>query len=176
MQRRRLKYSVRAAARRPSLPWKRATVGVVLLYLALQMYPLFINSSAGSVVSSWNATMLWGALRAIGQHTSLEGSSVVTDLVNFSVIPECTIFAPLALFTAGVLVFPSTVLEKFQAVVLGILFLSLTNLLRLLTLYGMLGTFPEMFDAVHLFIWQPLMAMTALVLWGIWAARRTRRA
>ena len=124
MRRRRLKHSVRPAAYRPSLPWKRAAVGVVVLFLAMQMYQVFISSVAGSVVGSWNAAMLWGALRAIGQHTSLEGSSVVTDLVNFSVIPECTIFAPLALFTAGVLVFPSTVLEKFQAVVLGILFLS----------------------------------------------------
>ena len=82
----------------------------------------------------------------------------------------------MALFTAGVLVFPSSVPEKLQALALGVLCLSLMNLLRLLTLYGVLETSPGMFDAVHLFFWQPVMAMTALVLWGLWAAKWTRYA
>ena len=158
------------------LPWKRVTLGVVVLYLALQTYPLFIHSVAGRVASSWNAAMLWGVLKAIGQNPSLDGPAVVSEAVRFFVIPECTIFAPMALFTAGVLVFPSSVPEKLRALALGVLCLSLMNLLRLLTLYGVLETSPGMFDAVHLFFWQPVMAMTALVLWGLWAAKWTRHA
>ena len=78
------------------LPWKRVALGVVVLYLALQTYPLFIHSVAGRVASSWNAAMLWGVLKAIGQNPSLDGPAVVSEAVRFFVIPECTIFAPMA--------------------------------------------------------------------------------
>lgn len=157
-----------------SLPWRRALVGVLILYLALQTYSWFVISTPGKVFSSWNAAILWGVLRAIGQTPTLEGSRVASETAQFFVIPECTIYAPMALFAAGVLVFPSGILEKFRALLLGTVVLSVLNLIRLLTLYTMLHVYPDPVEAVHVFIWQPVMATSALVLWGLWAARRRR--
>ena len=116
--------------------------------------------------------MLWGVLRAIGQPVTLDGTIVSANTTYFLLIPECTIFAPFALFTAGVLAFPSAITDKGRALVGGALVLSLVNLCRLITLYFVLTITPHMFESIHLFVWQPIMAITALALWGIWAGRR----
>ena len=155
-----------------SLPWRRSLIGVVALYLALQLYPLFINSDLGRLATQGTAAMLWLVLWITGRGPSLEGSTLVSNTTEFVVIPECTIFAPLALFTAGVLAFPSLLKDKIRGILIASLCLSLLNLVRLVSLYVLAITSPDIFDEVHLLVWQPLMAMAALVLWGIWASRR----
>jgi exosortase/archaeosortase family protein len=157
-----------------TLPWRRIAIGLGILFLSLQVYPLFIHSVVGEIASSWNAALLWLILHGLGQHPTLEGSTIIGELTRFVVIPECTIFAPLSLYTAGLVIFPATIGEKIRAFLLGFLVLSLVNLVRLLTLYFLLGASSQLFEAAHLFVWQPIMALTALVLWGVWAERRTR--
>ena len=156
------------------LPWKRGLIGLGVLYLALQSYPWFINSEIGAVVTSWNAGMLWGVLWVIGQRPDIEGSTLLSSTNEFVVIPECTIFAPLALFVAGLLVFPSGAREKLIGFMAGFIILSVINLVRLLTLYGIAHISPGLFDATHLFFWQPVMAISALVIWGFWAERSSK--
>ena len=151
-------------------------IGIAVLFVALQAYPFFLRSELGSITTSWNATLLWGLLRLAGANAILDGTVILTDTIHFVVIPECTIFAPLALFSAGVLVFPSNISTKLRALMLGILVLSVANLARLVTLYIVLIVSPQLFEPVHLFVWQPIMAITALALWAMWAARQARYA
>jgi len=156
------------------LPWQRIAGGIGILFLSIQTYPFFIHSIIGQVASSGNAMFLWGVLKLLGKDPTIDGTVVGTPVTQFIVIPECTIFAPLALFVAGVAFFPSTVPEKLRAIVGGALILSVVNLVRLVSLYLVLESSPSVFESVHLFVWQPMMALTALVTWGIWAGRRTR--
>lgn len=157
-------------------PLRRILLGIAVLFLALQAYPFYIHSSLGQLMSSWNAGLLWGVLKAVGQEVSLENTAVVTEVTRFVIIPECTIFAPLSLLVAGVLVFPSKASKKVQAILLGTFLLSVLNLFRLISLHTALSVSPGSFEPLHLFIWQPIMAIASLLLWGIWAERQTRYA
>jgi exosortase/archaeosortase family protein len=156
------------------MPWKRALLGVIALYLALQGYSLYIASSLGDTVSIWTAHTLYGGLALLGQHPVLDGADVSAGATLFRVIPECTVFAPLALFVVGVLAFPARPTDKLLAILGGVIVLSLVNVVRLLSLFGLASMAPDSFEAVHWLVWQPLMAITALALWGAWARKVTQ--
>ena len=61
-----------------------------------------------------------------------------------------------------------------MGLITGFIILSVINLVRLLTLYGIAHVSPGLFDATHLFFWQPVMAISALVIWGFWAERNSK--
>ena len=158
------------------MPWKRALVGVVALYLALQLYSVFVISGSGGIASRWTAATLYGALKLFGQSPTIAGFAVRSNETLFWVLPECTVFAPLALFAAGVLAFPARASQKMRALALGTLVLTLLNLVRLLSLFVLTSLSPEKFEVAHLLVWQPIMVVAALGLFGAWAYRVQRRA
>ena len=63
-----------------------------------------------------------------------------------------------------------------RALALGTLVLTLLNLVRLLSLFVLTSLSPEKFEVAHLLVWQPVMVVAALGLFGAWAYRVQRRA
>ena len=102
---------------------------------------------------------------------SVTGRIVETDGFAISIVEECTILAPLAIFTAAVLAFPSTIFRKMLGIALVVVVLSAVNLVRTTSLFYIGSTFPETLEVVHLLVWQSLMVIFAVALWLVWMRR-----
>ena len=69
------------------------------------------------------------------------------------------------------LAFPSTLNDKLWGIVLGAIFLTCLNFLRMVSLILLGITQPELLEVAHMAVWQPLMILAALLAWMVWLGR-----
>ena len=119
----------------------------------------------------YNAQATGFLARLFDPTATVTGRIVETDGFAISIVEECTILAPLAIFTAAVLAFPSTISRKVLGITLGVLVLSAVNLVRTTSLFYIGSAFPETLEVVHLLVWQSLMVIFAVALWLVWMRR-----
>ena len=83
----------------------------------------------------YNAEATGFLARVFEPTASVTGIIVETEGFAISIVEECTILAPLAIFIAAVLAFPSTVSRKVLGIALGVVVLSALNLVRTTSLF-----------------------------------------
>lgn len=87
----------------------------------------------------------------------------------------CDAVEPSVLFLAAVLASPVAFLRKIPAVIVGTILLMFLNFFRLVTLFLTGLYWKEVFDMMHLNVWQAAFIIMALFFWLIWVTRVTRR-
>jgi len=80
----------------------------------------------------------------------------------------CDALEPSALFIAAVLAFPAPVLLKIAGILIGTFCLLFLNLVRIVSLFLIGVYYPDVFDVLHLDIWQILFILLTLVFFLIW--------
>lgn len=153
-----------------------AVLGTAALVGSMGAYAAFVASDPANVLALWSARSLDVSLAILGVSATLEGHLVVSESVRFAVVPECTVFLPLAVFAAAVFAYPSPWRRKGVGLLLGIVALSAINTVRLVSLFYVADSIPAWYNTVHVLIWQPLMILGALGLWALWAAKVARPA
>lgn len=104
-----------------------------------------------------------------------QGSVLQGANFNFGVGPDCTALPPIALLLGAILAFPSSPRAKLTGALLGILFLNVLNLVRVMSLVYIGTHFPGAIDLAHEVIWQAGMILATVVFWIVWL-QRSRRA
>ncbi len=69
---------------------------------------------------------------------------------------------------AAIFAFPSKFTHKIYGFILGFFGIQLLNLVRIISLFYLLQWDKTWFDWFHLYLWQALIIIDALVLWLIW--------
>lgn len=129
-----------------------------------------------------NAAVSGGLLNLFGSDVTVDGKAITgADGRSIQVERGCDAVEPSALFVSAVLASPVPLLSRLGAAVLGTLALMLLNLVRVVSLFLVRMHFSrEVFDTMHLDVWQALFIFLAIVFWWMWASRaarqRTRRA
>jgi exosortase/archaeosortase family protein len=54
---------------------------------------------------------------------------------------------------------------------LGLVVLTVVNLVRIMSLFWIGAAYPRYFDVAHLLVWQTAMILLAIVLWLFWVER-----
>ena len=85
-----------------------------------------------------------------------------------SVVTACTGLFITGVFIVAVLAFPATFLAKLLGVFSGAAAIFLINIVRLGSLFYVGVHFPDLFEQMHLLIWQSLIIVFALFLWLLW--------
>jgi len=99
----------------------------------------------------------------------IEGPKVYIDNAGIEVIPACGAVPSMSIFTAAVLAFPARVWKKALALLLGLPFLYVVNVVRLTCLAYIRVHFPlPVFNFTHIYVWQTLFIVFVVVLWFIW--------
>ena len=118
--------------------------------------------------------MAW-LLKLLGQHGQATGLHVSSSICNFRIIGECTAYYPLSIFVAAVLAFPSPWRRRILGVLLGVPVMLLINQVRLISLCYIYRPYRELFDTIHIVVWQSLIIFFTVVLWILWATTLGRR-
>lgn len=96
---------------------------------------------------------------------------------TFIVVPSCGAGEVLTLYLAAVLAFPATWRARLWGLSLGLPFLYMVNIARLvvLALIGALDASGKWFAFVHEYVWQAAYLAIVAVAWLLWASRAARR-
>jgi len=148
-----------------------------LLAFGAAFYGLFLVFAIGQTPSRYLATNAWlghTILGWLGQQTHVAGCSIVSARFAVTVTPECAAGEYMALFCAGVLVFPALWSRKMIGLVVGVAFVVLLNVGRIVQVF-LVGTFqPDFFTALHEEVWPGLFVLATLGLvfgWARWTMR-----
>lgn len=129
-------------------------------------FPWYMSQNA-----SWSA----GLLRVCGEEASSSGASLRSPRFAVEIRRGCEAIEPTVLFVAAVVGFPVSLLARVLGVLLGLVALSLLNLVRIVSLFYVGIYWPNIFEMMHVEVWQPAFIVLALALWIAWAVWATRR-
>lgn len=143
---------------------------ILLAAVAAGMTFLMNHDSALATFQRGIATITSHVINLFGGRTSVSGN-VIQSPGSFalSVVTACTGLFTTGVFIVAVLAFPAGLLAKLIGVLMGATGVFLINLLRLGSLFFVGVHFPNLFDRMHLLVWQSLVIVLALFLWLLWA-------
>lgn len=119
------------------------------------------------------AVVTSAALDGLGVAHARQGAMLVSRTSNVAVeiAPVCTGYFLFWLYLGAVLAFPSTWRQKLVGALVGAALIFVLNVVRILSLYWVLGAHPELFDELHLVVWQSVTILTIVLAWYVWASR-----
>ncbi len=102
---------------------------------------------------------------------------VMSSVTGFGIAIErgCNGIEAVIILLAAMLAYPARWLEKLIGIVLGCLSIQAVNLVRIISLYYLGNWNRVWFDWFHLYVWQALIVLDALVAFLIWLAWIRRR-
>jgi archaeosortase B (VPXXXP-CTERM-specific) len=154
----------------------RVLIVLLGLALALVAYYRLFGTPLVDAVSVWTASSTASVLGLLGTSVSTEGTIVGSADFAYRIVAECTAIGPILLFVGAVIAYPATVRNKILGVGLGIVSLSLINLIRLVSLFYIGAAFPRYLPMAHLLIWQAAIIISAILIWLFWVDRASRPA
>ena len=94
---------------------------------------------------------------------------------GIEIVAGCNGVEAVLILVSAILAFPSPWKHKLIGIGLGFLAIQTLNLVRIITLYYLHIWSPVWFDWFHLYLWQALIILDALVFWLIWLRYLPRR-
>jgi len=111
------------------------------------------------------------ALNLLGEGASVHGQVLSSPRFSVTIFNGCNGLEAILIFVCGVLAFPATWRSRLLGAAVGFLAIQLINTVRVVSLFYV-GVFkPEWFSTSHVFVWQSIIVVFAVILWLLWARR-----
>jgi len=120
----------------------------------------FIASATGSILSLFYSNI------------QVVGTSISSPDFSMGIITACTGLVAMAIFTAAVLAYPSSIGKKAEGIAIGMVGLFIFNLIRMVGLFVVGSHLPGLFNTAHYVVGQSLMILLAIGLWLFWMEKR----
>lgn len=157
----------------------RAIARFSLLFIACNaaLVTLTSTAAAGAYLHEPMAkcvAFLTGLLLAPFGRTSVWGVDLDFNGFGVQIVEACDGILPATIYLSAVLAFPSRWADKGWGVLIGLPAIFLINLVRVVTLVMIGAAWPDVFEQVHIYVWQALVIALAMVVWVFWAERFVR--
>ena len=150
-------------SKNPVLLYALAFASLMIIFYAI-LYAGFFRSNIHPYLLSFNATLSAFILNLLGQNTQHMGSVISSNLFSIDIKQGCDALEPMALFAAIVLAYPTAFLKKVQAVLVATFMLFSLNIVRIVSLFLTGVYFENLFDLMHIDVWQFLFILAAILL------------
>jgi exosortase H (IPTLxxWG-CTERM-specific) len=94
---------------------------------------------------------------------------------GIEIVAGCNGVEAVLILVSAILAFPAPWKHKLIGIGIGFLAIQVLNLVRIISLYYLHIWSPVWFDWFHLYLWQALISLDALVFWLIWLRYLPRR-
>ena len=114
---------------------------------------------------------VWSLLlttRLFGVASSGAESNVVIAGVPVQIVPDCTPLMPTAALWIAIAAFPAPWRWKIGGLLAGAVLLWLYNMARILALVPVLAYRPQLFDFIHVYLWQTVTLIVVFALFLLW--------
>jgi exosortase/archaeosortase family protein len=118
-------------------------------------------------------------LNVFGENAKVYGSAISSPRFSVNIKKGCDAVQPTVLFICAVLASPVARWSKLPGLALGILFLMIMNLVRVLSLFYIGIYWNSAFEIMHHDVWQAafiILSILAWAAWALWAVRKTTEA
>jgi exosortase H (IPTLxxWG-CTERM-specific) len=150
---------------------KRFAALFVVLLLAL--FALELTPPGQLVVRPWTgfvADSSAAAIRAFDGDAMSQGNVLFSRKNGFAVAIEagCNGVEAFLVLAAAILAFPAPWKHKLAGLAIGALAIQALNVVRVITLYYLGQWNAQAFEWAHLYAWQALIMLDALIVWLLW--------
>lgn len=157
----------------PVLLFGLAFLGLMIVFYAI-IYAGFFRNHIHPYLLGINSGIASFILNLFGQQTQSMGSVISSNAFSIDIKQGCDALEPMALFAAIALAYPAVIIKKIQGVFIAILILFSLNIVRIVSLF-LIGVYIEnIFDLMHIDVWQFLFMMVAILL-CLWFIRWTKQ-
>ena len=121
-----------------------------------------------SLLKNITALILGAIFSVGGANVVVNGAALSINGFPLEIIDECTAVFSSIVYCSCVLAYPTTLKNKGLGIAFGVPLLYAINILRLivLTLVGI--SYPDMFEFVHVYLWQASFIIFVVVIFLLW--------
>jgi len=108
------------------------------------------------------------SLKLLGMTVRVSGRIVSISNFSIEVVGECTGLYEMLIFLAAMIAYPASWKRKLIGAGLGIPFLYLINIIRMIFITVVGNWSPQTFDFLHMYFWQVAMILIIVSAWVLW--------
>jgi exosortase H (IPTLxxWG-CTERM-specific) len=114
-------------------------------------------------------------LNIFGSWTSVSGTHLSSSDYGINVVYGCNGAFATAILLSGIIAYPSRIREKLVGVLIGIPAIFAINQIRVISLFLLGRSHPDVFGEAHVYVWQPIIIIFAILVWDFWARSFVRK-
>ncbi|APV50884.1 exosortase H [Betaproteobacteria bacterium GR16-43] len=150
---------------------RRFAITFVVLLVALFAFELTPPGQA--IVQPWTALVAQasaGAIRAFDGSAVSQGNALYDAKTGFGVtiVAGCNGVEAMLVLLAGILAYPAPWRSKAIGLAIGLVAIQGLNLVRIVSLFYLGQWDAQWFEWAHLYVWQALIMLDALIVWLLW--------
>ena len=168
MKKKKASFGISGFYRKNPVPFFIGLVALqIILFYVIYRVP-WMEQHIFTPLVNFYAAVSGGFLSLIGFANDVSGDVIYSSKFSVSIKKGCDAAEPMAIFIAGVLAFPALIKKKFIGLGVGLFILFLLNIIRIATLFIVGIHYPDLFESMHLAVWQVVFIFVAIVLWFLW--------
>lgn len=141
-------------------------------FLLLQFFVLHWDVSKKYIAEYFPAGIAHSStalLNIVGvEATANKNFVTMPNRYTFQIVYHCAGIFAMIIYTAAVLAYPATILEKLLGLFIGIAALNTINVVRIASL-GVVAMYrPDFFEVFHEWLWQGIFIIFVLFMWLVW--------
>ncbi len=141
---------------------------LIALFYGLTLSSIYREKSAPASLE-FAARLGAGILAFLGEGATAEGNTIRSPRYGLTIGEACDALEPFGLYAAAVLASPVALSLRVLGLLGGAVILLTMNQLRIVSLYYVGIYSPLTFDTLHTEVWQPLIIVSGVAGWMIWA-------
>lgn len=115
-------------------------------------------------------------MNIFGAGARVHNNHLSTSSYSINIVDGCNGIYATAILISGVLAFPSRFKEKLWGILLGVAAIFALNLVRVISLFYLGQFYPDVFEEVHVYVWQPIIILWAIFVWDFWSRKIKKEA
>ncbi len=155
------------------IPWALVKIyiqfGAMLVFFFFLFNSDFFYKGAMEPFTAFLALVSSKILNVFGLGTYVTGTNLSSKDFGINIVYGCNGAYATAILLSGIIAYPSRIKEKLMGVVIGIPAIFIINQLRVISLFLLGRKYPAVFEEVHVYVWQPIIIIFAILVWDFWA-------
>ncbi len=177
MNRRTNKRQTRPAGLKRIMIWFVRQRGLLKIYVVFVLFIVilfsFLVTDLGkeyiSMPLNRQIAVISAALINVGDSDAVAtGTQICSNSGAVDIKEGCNGLYATVILLAGMVAFPASWRQRAIGILLGTVALFVINLIRVITLFYLSASHPELFQEAHMFIWQFAIIIIAALLWLVW--------
>jgi exosortase H (IPTLxxWG-CTERM-specific) len=155
------------------IPWALVKMyilfGLALVFFFALLMSRFVNEKVIDPLTSSIAFTASKILNVFGSWTYASGTNLSSNDFAIDIAYGCNGVFATAILLSGIIAYPSRIKEKLIGILIGIPAIYIINQVRVISLFLLGRKYPTVFEEVHLYVWQPIIIIFAILVWDFWA-------
>ena len=148
-----------------------AVFGAAILFFVIAFQISFVHEFVVVPFTAFVARCSSILMNIFGAGSTVSGYTLSTPKYSINVVDGCNGIYATAILISGVIAYPSSLRNKLYGIAYGFIAIFLVNLIRVISLFYLGLNFPDIFQEVHVYVWQPIIILWAIIVWSFWSKK-----